>query len=86
MRRFIFSVFVMAALSAVMRAQHEAHEHSLVSSEEGLGRAHMETSCSPTVGAEFDRALALLHNFWYVRAFQRFNQVARNDPECAMAY
>jgi tetratricopeptide (TPR) repeat protein len=46
----------------------------------------METSCSPAVGAEFDRALALLHNFWYVRSFERFTEVAKNDPECAMAY
>jgi tetratricopeptide (TPR) repeat protein len=30
--------------------------------------------------------LALLHNFWYNRALQRFNQVAKIDPECAMAY
>ena len=34
----------------------------------------------------FDRALALLHNFWYSRALERFNQIAKNDPECAMAY
>jgi hypothetical protein len=46
----------------------------------------METSCSPAVSVDFDRALALLHNFWYVRAFERFNRVAKNDPECAMAY
>jgi tetratricopeptide (TPR) repeat protein len=46
----------------------------------------MRTSCSPAVSADFDRALALLHNFWYARAFERFNQVAKNDPECAMAY
>jgi hypothetical protein len=46
----------------------------------------MDTSCSGAVAAQFDRALALLHNFWYVRAFERFNQVAKTDPECAMAY
>jgi tetratricopeptide (TPR) repeat protein len=46
----------------------------------------MDTSCSAAVAPQFDRALALLHNFWYVRAFERFNQVAKSDPECAMAY
>jgi hypothetical protein len=46
----------------------------------------MQTSCSPAVNVDFDRALALLHNFWYARAFERFNQVAKNDPECAIAY
>lgn len=51
-----------------------------------MGRAHMDTACSAAVANEFDRALALLHNFWYVRALERFNQVAKNDPDCAMAY
>jgi tetratricopeptide (TPR) repeat protein len=46
----------------------------------------MDTSCSDTVTVEFDRALALLHNFWYDRALERFNRVAKNDPECALAY
>jgi tetratricopeptide (TPR) repeat protein len=66
----------------------QANEHAQTSaaSEEGLGRVHMETSCSPAVAAKFDRALALLHNFWYGRALDGFQQVASDDPECAMAY
>jgi len=67
-------------------AQHEGHEPRLAGSEEGLGRAHMQTSCASAVSVDFDRALALLHNFWYARAFERFNQVSKKDPECAMAY
>ena len=46
----------------------------------------MDISCPLAVAAEFDRALALLHNFWYVRALERFNQILKNDPGCAMAY
>src|SRR5215472_14321333 len=46
----------------------------------------MQNSCSDRVRVDFDQAVALLHNFWYDRALQRFNQVAKNDPECAMAY
>jgi tetratricopeptide (TPR) repeat protein len=46
----------------------------------------MEISCAASAAPEFDRALALLHNFWYVRALERFNKVAKSDPECAMAY
>src|SRR5262249_36060761 len=71
---------------AVLLSQHEGHEPSSVVSEEGLGKAHMQTSCSPAIGADFDRALALLHNFWYARAYARFNQIAKRDPQCAMAY
>jgi tetratricopeptide (TPR) repeat protein len=69
-----------------MLAQHEGHDNSYSGPEEGLGRVHMDTSCSATVIAEFDRALALLHNFWYARALDRFERVVKSDPECAMAY
>src|SRR5262249_6725590 len=26
------------------------------------------------------------HNFWYVRARERFNRVVARDPQCAMGY
>ncbi len=38
------------------------------------------------MAAKFDRALALLHNFWYGRALEGFQQVSNVDPECAIAY
>jgi tetratricopeptide (TPR) repeat protein len=53
---------------------------------EGVGRAHLETSCAPAVQARFDRALALLHNFWYARALTQFQEIQRDDPDCAIAY
>jgi len=53
---------------------------------EGVGTAHMETSCAPAVQPRFDRALALLHNFWYARALTQFQEIQKADPECAMAY
>jgi hypothetical protein len=46
----------------------------------------MSISCSPAVSKQFDRALALLHNFWYSRALEGFQQVSHDDPKCAMAY
>ena len=53
---------------------------------EGVGNVHMPISCSPAVQAEFDRALALLHSFWYDRALLVFADVAANDPNCQIAY
>ena len=52
----------------------------------GLGSVHMDISCVPGVRADFDRALALLHNVWYARALEAFTAVAQRDPDCAMAY
>jgi tetratricopeptide (TPR) repeat protein len=85
MRHVILALLLATAFAAVLFAQHEDHDHSSSGSEEGLGRVHMETSCAAAVAAEFDSALALLHSFWYGRAFERFTQVAKRDPECAMA-
>jgi hypothetical protein len=80
-----FVCFTTAFLAIGALPQVNPHEHSF-SSEEGFGRVHMDISCSAKVAGDFDRALALLHNFWYVRALERFNDVAKNDPKCAMAY
>src|SRR5215475_9227911 len=82
------SVLLLASGALAMAILVKAKQHEPVSSpqEEGLGRVHMDTSCPATVAADFDRALALLHNFWYVRALERFNQILKNDPGCAMAY
>jgi len=53
------------SFAAVTLAQRdEEHVHATSTSEEGLGHAHMNISCSHRVDAKFDRALALLHNFW----------------------
>ena len=63
MKRLVFALAITILSSGLAHAQQASYDHSPVVSEEGLGRAHMETSCSPTVAAEFDRSLALLHNF-----------------------
>lgn len=52
----------------------------------GLGHAHMDITCAPEAAGDFDRSLALLHNFWYARALTAFTEVARRDPDCAIAY
>jgi len=79
--------FLLLATSlAVAILAQDKGQHPHPESDEGFGRVHMDISCAPAVAAEFDRALALLHNFWYVRALERFNQVLKDDPGCAMAY
>jgi len=80
----IVIVFFFAPPRLVQQA--EEHTHSNAVTREGLGLAHMDTSCSPAIAGKFDRALALLHNFWYARAFDGFQEVSNDDPECAMAY
>ena len=77
-------VFSLPAPGVAQEAGEHGQSHS--GSEEGLGRVHMDIPCASAVGAKFDRALALLHNFWYLRALEGFRQVVSGDPECAIAY
>jgi tetratricopeptide (TPR) repeat protein len=86
MKLLWIDVLILAACPFILLAQREGHEQGPSGPEEGLGQVHMQTSCSDRVAVDFDGALALLHNFWYNRALQYFSQVAKNDPECAIAY
>src|SRR5919197_5544934 len=51
-----------------------------------VGTVHFATSCKPEVQPSFDRAVALLHSFWYQAAVKAFTEVGTKDPSCAMAH
>jgi len=52
---------------------------------EQLGTVSFANSCRPTVQADFNRGVALLHSFWLDEAERMFRKVAATDPDCAMA-
>jgi hypothetical protein len=81
-----FVLVVFSALVTPASPQDKQPKQPFPKSSEGFGRVHIEISCSAAVSTDFDRALALLHNFWYERAFERFSEIRKNDPACAMAY
>ena len=86
MRFLSFFLLATGALTIATPMQDRQHDHPNAIAEEGFGRVHMDISCSAAAAADFDSALALLHNFWYLRALERFTEVLKNDPKCAMAY
>jgi Tfp pilus assembly protein PilF len=53
---------------------------------ERIGRVRFAVSCIPAVQKPFERAVALLHSFWYLEASKAFTQITQADPDCAMAY
>ena len=57
-----------------------------ISGSERLGKVSFENSCKPSVKADFNRGVALLHSFWLDEAERTFEKVAAADPDCAMAY
>src|SRR6516225_11445433 len=54
--------------------------------DEKLGNVNFPTSCDPTVQAEFDRGVAMLHSYWFLIARRTFEGILQQDPACAMAY
>jgi hypothetical protein len=56
------------------------------SAEEQLGKVHFPVSCSPAAQAQFDRALAMLHSFFYPETVKAFTAITETEPGCAMAY
>ena len=51
-----------------------------------IGQVHFPTSCSAEAQVHFDRAVALLHSFWFPEAIKAFHTVLETDPSCAMGY
>jgi tetratricopeptide (TPR) repeat protein len=90
MRRHSVVIF---AVIAVLTAHHGApallaqqHGDAHVHPAGQIGQVHFGASCSPAAQEEFDRAVVLLHSFWFEPARAAFTAVTQLDPTCAMAY
>jgi tetratricopeptide (TPR) repeat protein len=53
---------------------------------EKLGRVVFRTSCSPEAQKQFERALAMLHSFFFPETVKAFSAIPETDPGCAIAY
>src|SRR5271170_3126169 len=50
-----------------------------------LGHVAFANSCDAKVQAQFERAVAMLHSFWYSAGEAAFREVLKDDPHCAIA-
>ena len=78
LRIAIISSFVLASNAA---QAHEADE----SGRAKLGTVKFATSCDPKLQADFERALAMLHSFWWSATEKAFDDLFAKDPTCAIA-
>ena len=53
---------------------------------EKIGQVTFPVSCAPAMQKPFERAVALLHSFWYLESAKAFAAIAQADPGCGMAY
>lgn len=87
MRFLLTPIVVTATLVSVAptaaRAQADHQHHGDAAT---VGRVSFLTSCQPAVQERFEKAVAMLHSFWFEEAQKSFEQVAVADPSCAMAH
>ncbi len=69
---------------APMAAAQEAgaHHHGLGQ----LGRVTFPVSCTPEAQRRFERAMTVLHSFWWDEGERAFGAVLEADPSCSMAH
>ena len=53
---------------------------------EKIGQVSFPVSCAAAVQKPFERAVALLHSFWYLESLKAFTAITETDPECAIAH
>jgi hypothetical protein len=53
---------------------------------EKFGAVNFPTSCSAPGQIEFNRAVAMLHSFFFPETVKAFTALAKQEPSCAMAY
>jgi hypothetical protein len=78
-------VFTVVVLFAFGVAADEGHHHEELTTDQ-LGTVHFPVSCAAEVQKPFERGVALLHSFWYEEAKKEFEQIAKDDPKCAIAH
>jgi tetratricopeptide (TPR) repeat protein len=79
LRLFHLSLFFALAMYGVAQAND-------TDSQTGpLGKVSFPTSCDPKVQPAFERAVAMLHSFWYSAGEKAFRDVLKDDPQCAIA-
>jgi len=80
----VFIATIALAFTAV--AQNHSHHDESGSSPDSLGKVTFPISCKPSVQKPFERAVAMLHSFWYEASTEAFQKIVAEDPDCAMAY
>jgi hypothetical protein len=78
--QWLLAVLLILPGSAFAQDEHAGHALG-----GGFGNVRFETSCGPAAQQQFDRAVAMLHSFFYPETEKAFQGVAEGEPSCAMA-
>src|SRR5690242_21643697 len=81
-----FLIVLVSSLTFVVSVWADTDPANRAGDPEKLGRVHFKTSCSPEAQRQFERALAMLHSFFFPETVKAFTAVPATDPSCAIAY
>src|SRR5438552_9959885 len=81
-----FLTALIASLTLVASGLAHADPTNRPGEPEKLGLVHFKTSCSPEARKQFERALAMLHSFFFPETVKAFMAIPATDPSCAIAY
>ena len=84
----VIMVLIVSLLVALSGSRSVAHESGSLAGPPGerLGTVTFPIACQTALQQPFERAVALLHSFWYLEALQAFTAVTQADPDCAIGY
>jgi hypothetical protein len=80
-RTLVGLALILGGWASSLPAQEHAHGHG-----ERLGRVVFPVSCAPEARRRFERAMAVLHSFWWEEGPHAFGAVLEADSTCAMAH
>jgi len=85
MKICLFLLAFCLSVSALLAADDEAHHHEELT-EAQLGTVHFPSSCLAGEQKAVERGVAMLHSFWYEEAEKQFEQIGKEDSQCAIAH
>jgi tetratricopeptide (TPR) repeat protein len=73
-------------LTTATASGHDESDPAARGAGPSFGHAHFQTSCSAEAQRQFDRALTMLHSFFFPETVKAFEAIPATDPQCAIAY
>ena len=84
--KFPAAVALAVVASVPQAAPPMQHPHETGTPPQQLGTVSFENSCDPALRADLNRAVALLHSFWFGASASAFTAIGEKDPSCGIAW
>ena len=81
----LFIVSILLVSACFLLADDEGQHHEDIT-EAQVGTVHFPSSCVSAVQKPIEGGVAMLHSFWYEEAEKKFQQIEKDDPQCAIAH